>query len=61
MMRDSGLGDIELLNYLGHGTPAAASELHNLLAGIVGNGFGKEYGIKGGCRRHIDILLCIII
>ncbi len=41
VVRDGGLGEPNLLNDLIDGQPATAALAHNLLAGLVGNCFGK--------------------
>jgi len=56
MMGHGGLGHIQLRNHLAHRQPPAAQHVHDLLAGVIGNGFGKEHGIE----FHIGVSPIII-
>lgn len=42
VMRDGGLRETDFLHDLVHRQPATATLAHDLLAGLVGNGFGKQ-------------------
>ena len=57
MMRDGGLRDVRLLDDLVDRERGAATQTHDLLAGLVGDGFGKQYGIYSS---HIDNLRCVL-
>lgn len=57
MMRDGGLRDVRLLNDLVDRERSAAAQTHDLLAGLVGDGFGEQHGIYSS---HIDNLRCVL-
>jgi hypothetical protein len=50
---DGGLCEANLFNDLVDREPATATRAHNLLTGLISNGFGEEDGV----RFHIDKLL----
>lgn len=54
VMRNGRLGDVELFCQFAHRDLAATARAHDLLAGVVGDGFGKEDGII----FHIDNFRC---
>ena len=57
MMRDGGLSDVRLLDDLVDRERGAATQTHDLLAGLVGDGFGEQYSIYSS---HIDNLRCVL-
>lgn len=57
VMRDGGLGNIQLLDDLVDGERTAAADIHDLLTGFIRDGFGKENGVK----FHSDKFLLVII
>ena len=58
VVRDRRLGDVQLLNDLVDREPLAAAEFHDLLPGLVGQGFGEKNRVE---RCHIDNHLFDII
>jgi len=58
VVRDRRLGDLKLLDDVADREPLAAAELHNFLAGLVGQGFCE---FEGGGVCHIDEFLWVII
>ena len=61
VVRDRGLRDVDGSDNLPYVQPAAAAQAHDLLAGVVCQGFSKSDRI--GCFRHIQNLqyVCILI
>ena len=57
VMGDCRLGNIELLHDLIHRERVTAHQFHDLLAGLIRDGFGKKDRVK----FHIDNFLCVII
>jgi len=41
VMRNRGLSNPSFLNYVRDAKPLAAQQTHNLLSGVIGDGFGK--------------------